>query len=108
MSGGEIIVIFLVMLLLFGSKKLPDLARTLGKGMHEFQKAKDEIQNELTKETQEMREDLSRARNSFQNEVEELKNNLSGDIDESLNAGQPLNTKSSHPSSEDISKNNEQ
>ena len=37
MSGGEIIVIFLVMLLLFGSKKLPDLARTLGKGMHEFQ-----------------------------------------------------------------------
>ncbi len=36
---AEIIVIFLVILLLFGGKKLPELARSLGKGIREFKKA---------------------------------------------------------------------
>ncbi|MGV8827822.1 MAG: twin-arginine translocase TatA/TatE family subunit [Breznakibacter sp.] len=82
MSGGEIIVIFLVMLLLFGSKKLPDLARTLGKGMREFQKAKDEIQNELSRSTADVRNDLSSAAQSFQSEVDELKRNLTSEAND--------------------------
>ncbi|PJD95143.1 MAG: twin-arginine translocase TatA/TatE family subunit [Parachlamydia sp.] len=36
---GEIIVIFCVILLLFGGKRLPELARSLGKGIREFKKA---------------------------------------------------------------------
>ena len=82
MSGGEIIVIFLVMLLLFGSKKLPDLARTLGKGMREFQRAKDEIQNELTKDADAVRSELAQASHSFQNDVDVLKEKLSSGIEE--------------------------
>lgn len=36
---GELIVIFCVILLLFGGKKLPELARSLGRGIREFKKA---------------------------------------------------------------------
>lgn len=46
MFGGlgppEIIIIFLVILLLFGGKKLPELAKGLGKGIKEFKKAQTE------------------------------------------------------------------
>jgi sec-independent protein translocase protein TatA len=36
---GELIVIFCVVLLLFGGKKLPELAKSLGEGIREFKKA---------------------------------------------------------------------
>ena len=39
-GGGEIILIFLIVLLLFGAKKVPELFRSLGKGVNEFRKAK--------------------------------------------------------------------
>ena len=42
----EIIVILLVVLLLFGSKRIPELARALGKASHEFKKAKESIMRE--------------------------------------------------------------
>lgn len=44
---GELILIFLVILLLFGAKRLPDLAKSLGKSLREFKKAANEIQEEL-------------------------------------------------------------
>ncbi len=43
----ELIVIFLVVLLLFGSKRLPELAQGLGKGIREFKRATNELRNEL-------------------------------------------------------------
>ncbi len=43
----ELIIIFLVVLLLFGSKRLPELAKGLGKGMREFKKATRELRDEL-------------------------------------------------------------
>lgn len=41
MNGKEIILILLVVLLLFGGKKIPELMRGLGKGISEFKNAKD-------------------------------------------------------------------
>ena len=46
-GGWEWIVIFLVLLLLFGAKRLPDLARGLGKGISEFRKAAKEVSEEI-------------------------------------------------------------
>ena len=43
LGTGEILVILIVILLIFGGKKIPELARGLGKGLREFQKAKDDI-----------------------------------------------------------------
>jgi len=43
MSGPwEILIVLLVILLLFGAKRLPDLARSLGKSLSEFKKGKEE------------------------------------------------------------------
>ena len=42
MGGTEWLLIALVVLLLFGGKKIPELMRGLGKGMSEFKKGKDE------------------------------------------------------------------
>ncbi len=43
---SEIIVILLVVLLFFGSKRIPELARALGKASHEFKRAKESILRE--------------------------------------------------------------
>jgi len=48
-DGPQGIVILLVILLLFGAKRIPDLARSMGKAIREFQKAKDEFTDELHK-----------------------------------------------------------
>jgi sec-independent protein translocase protein TatA len=50
-SGAEIVVVFLVILLLFGSKQIPKLAQGLGKGMKEFKRAADDIKKEIKDET---------------------------------------------------------
>ncbi|MEN9444396.1 MAG: hypothetical protein RIS47_1286 [Bacteroidota bacterium] len=47
-SGSEIFVVLLAVLLLFGSKKIPELARGLGKGLNEFKKATNEIKKEIS------------------------------------------------------------
>lgn len=46
-GGGEILVILLFVLLFFGSKKIPDLARGLGKGMREVKDAMNGVQTEI-------------------------------------------------------------
>jgi TatA/E family protein of Tat protein translocase len=43
----ELLVILVVILLLFGSERLPELARGLGRAMHEFKKATDELKEEI-------------------------------------------------------------
>ncbi|HEY8835680.1 MAG TPA: twin-arginine translocase TatA/TatE family subunit [Chthoniobacterales bacterium] len=47
LGGPDLIIILLIVLVLFGAKKLPELARGMGSAIKEFQKAKDEFSNEL-------------------------------------------------------------
>lgn len=46
-GGQELILILLIVLVLFGAKKLPELAKGMGQAIKEFQKAKDEFSDEL-------------------------------------------------------------
>ena len=46
-SGGELFLIVLAIIMLFGSKKIPELARGLGKGIREIKNATNEIQREI-------------------------------------------------------------
>ena len=55
-SGGEWLTILLVVVVLFGGKKIPELARGLGKGIREFNDAKTGIKNELEAGMQEQKE----------------------------------------------------
>jgi len=81
MSGSEIFVILLAVLLLFGSKKIPDAARTIGKGYRELRKATDDIKKEIMDGTSDIREDLTKEVNSLSDikEVKEL-NELKDDF----------------------------
>ena len=45
-SGQHIILILLIVLLMFGGKKIPELMRGLGKGIREFKDAKDNVKRE--------------------------------------------------------------
>jgi sec-independent protein translocase protein TatA len=47
LGGPDLIILLLIVLVLFGAKKLPELARGMGSAIKEFQKAKDEFSNEL-------------------------------------------------------------
>jgi sec-independent protein translocase protein TatA len=49
LGGQELILILLIILVLFGAKKLPELAQGLGKGIKEFKKAQNEIEDEFNK-----------------------------------------------------------
>lgn len=46
----ELIIIFVIILLIFGGKKLPELARGLGKGIREFKRATREVEDEIKDE----------------------------------------------------------
>lgn len=48
-GGMEILIILMVILLFFGAKRIPELARGIGQGINEFRKASDEIKKELEK-----------------------------------------------------------
>ena len=52
----EIALVILVVIILFGGKKLPELARGLGLGLREFKKAKQEIKDEVKNVTDEVRD----------------------------------------------------
>ena len=75
-SGGEIVIVFLVFLLLFGSSKVPELAKGLGKGMREFKKATDDIKREIDNSTADLKREIN-------DSSKDLKKNLS-DIDKSI------------------------
>ncbi len=47
LGGWEVLLILAVVLILFGAKKLPELAKGLGQGIREFKKASNEVTSEL-------------------------------------------------------------
>lgn len=48
----ELIIILVIILVIFGPKRLPEVGRSLGKGLREFRKSSDEIKEQLTEEKQ--------------------------------------------------------
>jgi sec-independent protein translocase protein TatA len=48
-SGGEIVVVLLLVIMFFGANKLPEIARGLGKGIRQVRNATDEIKQEISK-----------------------------------------------------------
>jgi sec-independent protein translocase protein TatA len=56
-GGPEMIWIFIIVLLLFGAKKLPELARGVGKSMGEFKKAREEFEREIVRSEEDTKRD---------------------------------------------------
>lgn len=76
-GGGELLIILLIVLLLLGPSKIPEIAKTIGKGMNEFKRAADEIKNEINSQTNEMAKENSNIKTTITEEVRSLKNSIS-------------------------------
>jgi sec-independent protein translocase protein TatA len=57
-GGSEILLVMVAVLILFGSKKIPEVARGIGQGMREFKKATDDIKREINESAREVKDDI--------------------------------------------------
>jgi sec-independent protein translocase protein TatA len=57
-GGSEVILIVLIIILFFGAKKIPEIAKGLGEGIRQFRKAAHEVQSEDEKETKKLDEKI--------------------------------------------------
>ena len=70
----EMMVIFIIVLMVFGADKIPELARGLGKGIREFKKAANMVRNEILSET-----DNLKIENPIKKEIDEISNSIKTD-----------------------------
>jgi len=70
-GGFEWLIIILVVLLLFGAKRIPELARGLGQGINEFRKASDEIKKEIDHGNQQVQDSVNHATSNSSNVKEQ-------------------------------------
>lgn len=59
LGSGELLVILLVALLIFGSKRMPEMGRAIGRGIREFNRARQEVTDTLTRMTDEVEKPLA-------------------------------------------------
>lgn len=69
LGGSEVILILLVVLLFFGAKNIPDLARGLGKGLREFREASDGIKREIEKSAEPVTKEMKKAGEEVQEQI---------------------------------------
>ncbi len=97
MGGGEIALIMVAVLLLFGGKKLPELARGLGKGIREFKDASEGVKREIhrninsvTTEVDEAKEELNHSDYHHPTEDQQLQSTAGEEYNHTEAGGQPF------------------
>lgn len=74
-SGGEIFVIMLIVVMVFGADKIPEIARGLGKGMRQLKDATNEIKHEIQKSAEDNGLDTDIAKD-VQKEINKVKEDI--------------------------------
>lgn len=74
-SGQEIFVIMIIVVMLFGADKIPEIARGLGKGMRQVKDATNDIKREIKESSEKQGVDLDIAKD-INKEIGEVKENL--------------------------------
>ena len=81
-SGAELVFVFFVILLVFGADKVPDIARTLGKGMRQIRNATQDIKSEIEKsaerqglDTKQIEQDLKEVKDEVEDIAGSVKRN---------------------------------
>jgi len=80
-SGAEIFVILVIVVMLFGADKLPELARGLGKGMQQLKNATNEVKREITDSAKQQGIDTDLAKD-LNKEVNEIKGKVKDNLDD--------------------------
>lgn len=91
-GGSEIFVIILIAIMLFGADKVPEIARTMAKGMAQLKHATDDIKNEISRSAEENGLDRKSLTTSFDSEFSGLNAHVDG-IKDDLMANNGLNVK---------------
>tara|TARA_B100001057_G_C22742926_1_gene908552 strand:+ start:974 stop:1198 length:225 start_codon:yes stop_codon:yes gene_type:complete len=65
-GGPEIVIIMLVVVMLFGSKKIPEIARGLGKGIRELNDASNEIKKEIRSSASSVKEEVQKVKKDIE------------------------------------------
>jgi len=73
---SEMLIIFIVALLVFGPKKLPELGKSLGKGIREFKKATDELKSNWEEQVKDIKSPLNDVKTDIHNVGQELKSDF--------------------------------
>jgi len=82
LGGGEVFLIVIVILMLFGSDKLPGIAKGVGKGLRELNDAKNELQNQIEKSTGGISEEIKQHTSEIQSEIDKAKQGLNKQVEE--------------------------
>jgi len=61
----ELILIFVIALIVFGPKKLPEIGKSLGRGLSEFKKASEDLKDSIQKEIESVKTDAKDAKNEL-------------------------------------------
>jgi sec-independent protein translocase protein TatA len=94
-SGGEILIILLLVLLLFGPKKIPEIARAIGKGMNEIKKVQRDINTEINRYSRE----LENPAKQVAEDLEGFKKGLNDQVSQTLGEGSEHTTTTTVPES---------
>ncbi|HEX8575544.1 MAG TPA: twin-arginine translocase TatA/TatE family subunit [Flavobacterium sp.] len=90
-GGSELIFIILIAVMLFGADKIPEIARTLGKGMAQLKNATDDIKNEIHKSA--IENDVKALTRGVTEEIGRVKQNITTMASEQL-PDNPIDIKS--------------
>jgi len=72
-GGGELVIIVIAVLILFGPKQLPEIARVLGKTIREFRNSMDGVKSEISQTINEVKPDIKNPRDIIKDELNDLK-----------------------------------
>jgi sec-independent protein translocase protein TatB len=72
-SGGEVVLIVVVILILFGPKQLPEIARMAGKAIREFRGAMDGVKQEITESMNDITPPVKKPEEIIKDEINDLK-----------------------------------
>lgn len=92
-GGSEIIFIIMIVVMLFGADKVPDIARTLGKGMAQLKNATNDIKSEIHRSAEENGFDKKSLTGGFTEEIDNVKQGFNKMISDN-NLDKPLDINS--------------
>ena len=82
LSAQHILIVMIVVLMLFGADKIPEVAKGIGKGMRDFKKATDDIRKEIEESTRDIRSDMNDIQSTIRTGVNDFSEKLQKDAND--------------------------
>src|SRR5438270_4571370 len=95
---SEMLLIFIVALLVFGPKKLPELGKSLGKGIREFKKATEELKSSWEDQVKDIATPLNEVKKDIHNMGQDMKSDFYKSLESATEAPQQPSNSPSAPS----------